>query len=42
VLRRLTEVADDYRRLDPAGRPPDARRIHVRLDLIPWFPPEEA
>lgn len=42
VLRRLTEVADEYRRLDPADRPPDARRIHVRLDLIPWFPPEEA
>jgi hypothetical protein len=30
----------EYRRLPRGERPPDARRIHVRLDLLPWFEPD--
>jgi hypothetical protein len=36
---RLTELFGEYRRLPRDERPPDARRVQVRLDLIPWFEP---
>ena len=30
-----------YRRLDPAERPPGTHRVHMLLDLLPWFDPDE-
>jgi hypothetical protein len=29
-----------YRRPDEASRPPDARRVNVTFDLVPWLDPE--
>ncbi len=39
---RLTEVFGEFRRLDPSERPPGASRVHVMLDLTPWFEPDAA
>ena len=41
VRREVMELAGRYRRLDPAGRPVDARRVLVLLDLVPWFDPSD-
>lgn len=37
---RLHDTVAAYRRLDEASRPPDARRVNVTFDLVPWFDPE--
>jgi DNA-binding transcriptional ArsR family regulator len=37
---RLTDLLSEYRRLDAASRPPAARRVHVLVDLVPWFAPD--
>jgi DNA-binding transcriptional ArsR family regulator len=39
LRRDVVELSDRYRRLDPADRPADARRVLVVLDLVPWFDP---
>ena len=39
---KLTEAFGEYRRLPRDERPPGARRVQVRLDLIPWFEPDPA
>jgi DNA-binding transcriptional ArsR family regulator len=39
LRERLAEVVGEFRRLDPNERPPDASRVYVMLDLIPWFDP---
>jgi len=36
---QVRDLANRYRRLDPVDRPPGARRVHVTLNLIPWFDP---
>ena len=41
LSERLHELMAPYRRLEPAERPPGARRVHVALDFVPWFDPEE-
>jgi hypothetical protein len=38
---QIRALLASYRRLDPAGRPPDAHRVHALLDLLPWFDPGE-
>jgi DNA-binding transcriptional ArsR family regulator len=38
---RFMELFGEYWRLDPAERPSGARRVHVMLDLNPWFEPGE-
>lgn len=40
LLPRLIELFGEYRRLLREERPPGARRVQVRLDLIPWFKPD--
>jgi predicted ArsR family transcriptional regulator len=40
LRQRIDELLGEYRRLSRGERPPDARRIHVRLDLIPGFEPD--
>lgn len=40
LRRRLIDLFGEYRRLPPDARPPGARRVHVTVELIPWFPPE--
>jgi hypothetical protein len=35
----LQDLLAPLRRLDAARRPPDARRVHVLIDLIPWLTP---
>jgi predicted ArsR family transcriptional regulator len=40
LRQRIDELLAEYRRLPRGERPPDARRIHVRLDLVPWFEPD--
>jgi predicted ArsR family transcriptional regulator len=40
LQQRLIELFGEYRRLGRDERPPGARRIQVRVDLIPWFEPE--
>jgi DNA-binding transcriptional ArsR family regulator len=46
VRTRIFELLSEYRRMEPAQRPPDARRVHVMIDYTPWFdprlPPEPA
>ena len=37
---RLRDLLAAYRRLDPASRPPGARRVNATFDLIPWFDPD--
>jgi hypothetical protein len=37
----LRELLPALRRADPAARPPQARRVHVLIDLIPWFAPDD-
>jgi predicted ArsR family transcriptional regulator len=39
LQRRVTGLMDEYRRLDRAERPQGSRRVHVRVDLSPWFEP---
>lgn len=41
LQRRLMEVMGEYRRLDRAERPGGSRRVHVRVDLSPWFGPDK-
>jgi len=36
----VRSLFDRYRRLGTADRPAGARRVHVMLDLVPWFDPE--
>jgi len=38
----VAELTGRHRRLDPADRPVDARRVYVVLDLVPWFDPNDA
>jgi DNA-binding transcriptional ArsR family regulator len=38
----VAELTGRHRRLDPADRPADARRVYVVLDLVPWFDPNDA
>jgi DNA-binding transcriptional ArsR family regulator len=38
----VAELTGRHRRLDPADRPADARRVYVVLDLVPWFDPSDA
>lgn len=40
LRQRIDELLGEYRRLPRGERPPEARRIHVRLDLLPWFEPD--
>ena len=42
LRQRLTELFGEYRRLPRGERPPGARRVHVAVDLSPWFPPDAA
>ncbi len=37
---KVRSVLAEYRRLRPEQRPPGARRVHVMLDLTPWFTPD--
>lgn len=37
----VAELTGRHRRLDPADRPADARRVYVVLDLVPWFDPND-
>lgn len=39
VQAELAAVLARYRRLDPADRPPGARRVHAVIDMVPWFSP---
>jgi hypothetical protein len=39
---QVLEVMAPYIRLDPASRPAGARPVRIKLDLFPWFGPEEA
>jgi len=38
---QLRELLLGYLRLDPADRPPGARRVHAMFDLVPWFDPKD-
>ena len=38
----MVELTGRYRRLDPADRSADARRVFVVLDFTPWFDPSDA
>jgi DNA-binding transcriptional ArsR family regulator len=38
---QVTALLARYRRLDPANRPPGARRVQALFDLLPWFDPDE-
>jgi predicted ArsR family transcriptional regulator len=40
LQQRLIELFGEYRRLARDERPPGARRIQVRVDLVPWFEPD--
>ena len=40
LQQRLIGLLGEYRRLARDERPPGARRVQVRLDLIPWFEPD--
>lgn len=42
LTTRLHELIAPYRRLEPAERPPGARRVNVVLDFVPWFEPDQA
>ena len=39
LSRRLIDLFGEYRRLSRAERPAGARRVHVTVDLVPWFEP---
>ncbi|MGH3305919.1 MAG: ArsR/SmtB family transcription factor [Streptosporangiaceae bacterium] len=39
LRRDVAELSGRYRRLDPADRPSEARRVLVVVDLVPWFDP---
>jgi hypothetical protein len=41
LRRRLIELFGDYRRLSRDERPAGARRVHVTVDLVPWFEPDD-
>lgn len=40
LQQRLTGLLGEYRRLSREQRPHGARRVQVRVDLIPWFEPD--
>jgi DNA-binding transcriptional ArsR family regulator len=42
IRSEVAELTDRHRRLEPADRPADARRVYVVLDLVPWFDPSDA
>lgn len=42
LRRRLIDLFGEYRRLSRDERPPGARRVQVRVDLVPWFEPDAA
>ena len=42
LRERLVDVLGEFRRLNPAERPPGASRVHVMLDFTPWFEPDAA
>jgi predicted ArsR family transcriptional regulator len=42
LQRRLIGLFAEYRRLSRDERPPGARRVQVRVDLVPWFEPDAA
>ncbi len=42
LQRRLIGLFGEYRRLSRDERLPGARRVQVRVDLIPWFEPDAA
>jgi DNA-binding transcriptional ArsR family regulator len=42
LRREVADLTGRYRRLDPADRPADTRRVLVVLDLVPWFNPSDA
>jgi predicted ArsR family transcriptional regulator len=37
---RLVDLFGEYRRLSRDERPPGARRVHVAVQLAPWFEPD--
>ena len=39
LQERLIELFGEFRRLSPDERPPGTGRVHVLLDLTPWFEP---
>jgi hypothetical protein len=39
VRAEVQAVLARYRRLDPAGRPAEARRVQAVIDVVPWFNP---
>jgi DNA-binding transcriptional ArsR family regulator len=42
LRRRTLELAGEYRRLEPAERPPGALPVLLWHESVPWFGPEEA
>lgn len=42
LRERIQGVIDEYRRLDPAERPPGTLPVRLMFDMFPWFDPEEA
>ena len=42
LRQRLIDLFGEYRRLPRGERPPGARRVHVAVQLTPWFEPDDA
>jgi DNA-binding transcriptional ArsR family regulator len=42
LKQRIVELFGPYRRLSRDERPAGARRVHVTVDLNPWFDPDDA
>jgi DNA-binding transcriptional ArsR family regulator len=42
MRKRVQQIVDEYRRLDPAERPPGAQPVRLLFDIFPWFGPEDA
>lgn len=42
LKQRIVELFGPYRRLSGGERPAGARRVHVTVDLNPWFEPDDA
>ena len=42
IREQISKILAEHRRLRRAERPPGARRVHVLVDLTPWFPPDAA
>jgi DNA-binding transcriptional ArsR family regulator len=41
LKQRIIELFGSYRRLSAGERPAGARRVHVTVDLNPWFEPDD-